>query len=171
MAPLPFRFEQLLSWPLQRFATIASCWVLQSVGQPAVAEGNVIHINDINDTVLEVAQACSGLRMFVAFFALSAAFAIVSQCRPWQKAIVLLSAPPIAILSNVARVTVTGLLHNGFGSEAARVFTHDVAGWAMIPFAVALLALEMWYVNRLFVEVEDIDPRELMRQRSRVPAH
>jgi hypothetical protein len=66
---------------------------------------------------------------------------------------------------------VTGLLYNGFGSEAARVFTHDVAGWAMIPFAVALLALEMWYVNRLFVEVEDIDPRELMRQRSRVPAH
>jgi exosortase len=168
MAPLPFRFEQLLSWPLQRFATIASCWVLQSVGQPAVAEGNVIYVNE---TVLEVAQACSGLRMFVAFFALSTAFAIVSQCRPWQKVLVLLSAPPIAIISNVARVTVTGLLYNGFGSEAARVFTHDVAGWAMIPFAVALLALEMWYVNRLFVEVEDIDPRELMRQRSRVPAH
>lgn len=168
MAPLPYRFELLLSWPLQRFATVASCWVLQSIGQPAIAEGNVILIGA---TELEVAQACSGLRMFVAFFALSAAFAIVSQARPWQKVLVLLSAPPIAIVANVARVTATGLLYANVGNDAAKVFTHDVAGWAMIPLAVALLALELWYVNRLFVEVEDIDPRELVRGRRGAAAH
>lgn len=167
MAPLPYRFEQLLSWPLQRLATLASNWVLQSLGQPAIAEGNVIHIGS---TELEVAQACSGLRMFVAFFALSAAFAIITRIRPWQKVLVLLSAPPIAIVSNVARVTVTGLVYYNMGGDSAHAFTHDVAGWAMIPFAVALLALELWYVNRLLVEVEDVDPRQLVRRR-RAAAH
>jgi exosortase len=168
MAPLPYRFEQMLSWPLQRFATISSNWVLQSLGQPAIAEGNVIQVGEVE---LEVAQACSGLRMFVAFFALSAAFAIVSQARPWQKLLALLSAPPIAIVSNIARVTVTGLLYYNVGGEVANAFTHDVAGWAMIPFAVALLAIELWYVNRLFVEVEDVDPRQLVRRRRGASAH
>lgn len=168
MAPLPYRFEQMLSGPLQRLATVASCWVLQSLGQPAIAEGNVIFIGD---TELEVAQACSGLRMFVAFFALSVAFVIVSQARVWQKALVLLSAPPIAIVSNVARVTVTGLLYHNVGNEAAKVFTHDVAGWAMIPFAVALLAAELWYANRLLVLVEDVDQRDLVRKKRGAVAH
>ena len=41
MVPLPFRMEHALSRPLQHAATHASCWILQCLGQPALAEGNV----------------------------------------------------------------------------------------------------------------------------------
>ncbi|HTN75669.1 MAG TPA: exosortase/archaeosortase family protein, partial [Pirellulaceae bacterium] len=42
MVPLPFRLEFALSQPLQRLATVGSVWCLQTLGQPAIAEGNVI---------------------------------------------------------------------------------------------------------------------------------
>ena len=75
MVPLPYRVEGLFRQPLQRLATEASCWSLQSLGLPALAEGNVIAIGDVR---LEVAQACSGLRIFVSIIALAAAYAIVA---------------------------------------------------------------------------------------------
>src|SRR6185436_7717479 len=40
MVPLPFRLEGLMSLPLQKVATKISCWGLQLLGQPAIAEGN-----------------------------------------------------------------------------------------------------------------------------------
>src|SRR5262249_5341133 len=44
MIPLPHRVENALAYPLQRTATLASNYVLQTIGLPAVAEGNVIHL-------------------------------------------------------------------------------------------------------------------------------
>src|SRR5262249_6664693 len=46
MLPLPYRLEMALAGPLRRFATAASTYVLQTAGLPAVAEGNVIVLND-----------------------------------------------------------------------------------------------------------------------------
>ena len=57
--------------PLQRIATEVSCWTLQSLGMPALAAGNVI---SIDGTELEVARACSGLRIFVSIVALAFAY-------------------------------------------------------------------------------------------------
>src|SRR5439155_15879127 len=45
MLPLPYRLETALSHPLQRVATVASTYALQTLGFPAVAEGNVIVMN------------------------------------------------------------------------------------------------------------------------------
>jgi exosortase len=42
MLPLPFRVESALAHPLQRLATQASTFVLQLIGLPAIAEGNII---------------------------------------------------------------------------------------------------------------------------------
>src|SRR5438045_2745283 len=78
--PLPYTLEVWLARPLQSIATVAATYTLQTVGYPAVAEGNVIHINDQRIGVLE---ACNGLGMLVAFFALSTAVAIILDRRPW----------------------------------------------------------------------------------------
>ena len=45
---------------------------MQTLGRPALAEGNVILLNDVE---LGIVEACSGLRMLVVFFALSTAVA------------------------------------------------------------------------------------------------
>src|SRR5487761_1587484 len=79
MIPLPFRAEGVLSLPLQRIATHLSCWLLQCLNQPAISEGNIVLIND---TRLMVAEACSGLRIFMSILALAYAYCMLID-RPW----------------------------------------------------------------------------------------
>jgi exosortase len=154
MVPLPWRMETVLSHPLRRIATEISCWVLQGLGQPALAEGNTILINDMQ---LEVADACSGLRIFVGTLALAFAFVMLVRRVWWQKLVLVASVVPIAILANVCRVVSTGLLYQYVSSAGAKAFVHDVSGWAMIPLAAGLFALVLWYVDRLFHEIQPLD--------------
>jgi exosortase len=149
MVPLPYRVASALSGPLQRLATVSSTFVMQVLGLPALAEGNVIQLND---AAIDVVEACSGLRMLVVFFALSAAVALVIRRPLTDRLIVLVSAIPIAVLANIARVTVTGVLHQMTDSETANAFFHDVAGWLMMPLALGLLSLELKVLSYLFIE-------------------
>jgi exosortase len=153
MIPLPFRAETMLSYPLQRIATTVSTWSLQCLGQGAVAEGNVIMLGNHQ---LEVEQACSGLRIFVGIVALAFAYVIVVRRPWWEKALLLASTLPIALIANGVRVVVTGLLFQFVSGEAAQKFTHDFSGWVMIPFAAALFGFVLWYLGKLFPEVEQI---------------
>ncbi len=150
MLPLPFQAETALAQPLQGVATAASVYALQTLGLPAVADGNIILVNDHR---LEVAQACSGLAMLMTFFALSAAVALVVR-RPWyDRVIVFLSAVPVAVLMYVLRITATGVLYVTAGGEVAHKVFHDLAGWLMMPAALVALWLELRLLGRLFVPV------------------
>ena len=104
---LPFSVEQKLSLKLQNIATEAGNFVFQTLGLASYSEGNII---TIGETKLGVAEACSGLSMLLAFFALSAAIAILYKSRPLiDRVILFLSSIPIALLCNIIRITVTGL--------------------------------------------------------------
>jgi exosortase len=158
MLPAPFQLEVALAHPLQRLATTASTYLLQTLGLPAVAAGNVILINEIK---LGVVEACSGLGMLVTFFALSTAVAIVRP-RGWpERLLIFVSAVPIALAANITRITVTGVLYVTAGGGVARVVYHDLAGWLMMPLALALLWIEMKFLDHLFVEPEPSGPLPL----------
>ena len=159
MIPLPFRAEHLLSLPLQRVATKLSCCILQLLGRPAVAEGNVIYLNDIT---LGVAEACSGLRIFMSIAALAYMYMVLVKRDWWMKAILGASVLPVALATNAVRIVVTGLLHEWVSGEAAHKFSHDAAGWLMAPLAAALLGAVSWYLGRLLIDVETVSPGELM---------
>jgi exosortase len=155
MFPLPYRLSIAMGSTLQRIATLASTFVLQVLGMPAIAEGNVIHINEHS---IGIVEACSGLRMLVVFFALSTAVALVTDRRLWERLVIVFSAVPIALMSNLIRVVVTGILHTSVSSEAADAFFHDLAGWFMMPLGLAFLWLEMKILDRLFIEVPEQAP-------------
>ena len=144
--PLPATLEIMLSTPLQRLAATLSAGVLRVLGQGAVAEGTTILLDD---HVLEVERACSGLRMFYSILALS--FACVALTRPsrLKAGIILLSTGPIAVCANVARITATGLLMKYLSGEAAHKFSHDFAGLAMIPLAAIMLGGVTWFLSSL----------------------
>lgn len=160
MIPLPFSAERMLSLPLQRVATLLSTGGLRFFGQPALAEGHTILLGE---TRLEVVQACSGLRIFVGILALAFAYIVIVRRPLWQKAVVALSVIPVTLIANSTRIVVTGLLSQYFSSDAAHTFTHDLAGWFMIPFAAGLFALVLWYLNRAFIAEEDVAPEALLR--------
>jgi exosortase len=156
MIPFPFRVETLLSLPLQRLATRASCYLLQTFGILAVAEGNVILLE--NAAAIEVAQACNGLRMAVSFMAISVATALVIRRPLWERVLVVFSAVPIALLSNIARITWTGYLFTAIDQPTGRYFFHEIAGWLMMPLALGLLVLELWLISFLLKERKGAGP-------------
>ena len=148
MLPLPFQIDGALSAPLQRLGTVVSTFALQTLGLPAVAEGNIILIDDLQIGVLE---ACNGLGMLSAFFALSTTVALLIRRPLLERIFVFLSAVPLGVLMNLVRVTATGLVYAAIGSAAAQAFFHDLAGWLMMPLALAALGLELYLLRRLFV--------------------
>jgi exosortase len=160
MVPLPFRVERELSLPLQTIATKLSCWTLQILGQPALCEGHVIYLGGHK---LEIEQACSGLRIFMGIAALAFAYVVVVRRVWWEKAILLASFIPIALIANSTRIVGTGLLWQYVSGEAAHKFSHDMAGLVMIPFAALLFALVHWYLSRLIGEVEPLDMNAVVR--------
>jgi exosortase len=161
MIPLPYSAERWASLPLQRIATHLSCWVLQFLGQPALAEGNTILLGEHH---LEVEQACSGLRIFVGIIAWAFVCVILARRSWWENILVFLSVVPVALTANMARIVVTGLLYQYASGETARKFSHDVSGWAMIPLAAMLFALVLWYLDRLLPQVESVDLRTVVRR-------
>jgi exosortase len=139
MLPLPFVVEGAMAHPLQRFATLASVYALQTAGFPAVAEGNIVVLNDSR---IGVVEACNGLGMLVVFFALATALAFVIKRPLWEKVLLAASAVPVALVANVARITTTAVLSETVGKEFAQAVFHDWGGWLMMPLALALLWLE-----------------------------
>jgi len=155
MLPLPHRVQTFLGGQLQRVATVASTFALQTLGVPAVAEGNVILLTE---SKLGVVEACNGLSMLMTFFALATAVAILTP-RGWlEKIIIFASAVPIAVCANVVRITVTGLLTEASQNDLAHVVFHDLAGWLMMPLALGMLLAELWILGRILVPVEVYRP-------------
>jgi exosortase len=154
MIPLPAGLDRVLARPLQSLATLSSAFLLQTMGFVAEAEGNVIVLPGGE---LGIVEACSGLRMFMTFCALSTALAIVSSRSLIQRLLILASAFPLAMICNVVRITMTGIIHETLGAAAAQVLFHDLAGWFMIALALGLLLLELKFLSRLFVPVKEDD--------------
>lgn len=143
MIPLPHFLAIALGQPLQRIATIASTWSLQTLGFAAFSEGNIIRMGSVH---IGVVEACSGLSMLMIFFALCTAVAILMPRPLWERLLIVLAAIPIALLSNITRIVVTGMLHKLVGKQLADVVFHDLAGWLMMPLALGLL----WLGYKLF---------------------
>lgn len=156
MIPLPYRISTALSAPLQSLATTVSTFIMQAIGLPALSEGNVIVLNEAR---LNVIEACSGLRMLVVFAALSAAMALLTRRPILDKIILLISAVPIALVSNILRITATGILHETTSSETANLFFHDLGGWLMMPLGLLFLAGEVKILSYLFIDPPPPPPR------------
>lgn len=146
MLPMPGAVANLLSHPLQRIGTLASTFLIQTLGIPALAEGNII---TLREGQLEVVRACSGLKMMSLFFAVCWAVAFF-QDRPWiDRLLLIVSAPPVALVANILRITLTALLVE-WGLTAANL-DHELAGWLMMPTAVLILYGELALWNRILV--------------------
>lgn len=149
MIPLPYSVERALTGPLQRIATLIANYSLQTLGFSAFAEGNVIHVNEAH---IGVEEACSGLGMFLLFFALATGVAILSRRPLVDRILIVISAVPIAVLANVIRITTTAFVYVLVGSRGADFVFHDLAGWFMMPLALGMMWVELWLLRRLLIE-------------------
>lgn len=161
MIPMPYQAESLLSWKLQGFATHLSTVFLRVVGFAAVSEGHVIWLGEEK---LQVAEACSGLRIFIGVVALAVFWAAMIK-RSWVDRIVLLLATiPLAIFANALRITAIGVMYKWFPGEGARDTIHGISGLLMIPFAFFLLWGVKMFWEQLYRENEQISPSQLAQE-------
>jgi exosortase len=136
MVPLPYLLYDAVAFPLRLFMTRVSVALMNLNGVVVLREGNVIMLPQ---TTLEVADACSGIRSIISLVAVSTAFAFTLSLSPAARAVLILSAVPIAVVANIVRIVGTGLLAQNWGAEAAEGFFHVFAGLAVFILAVALL--------------------------------
>jgi exosortase len=159
MIPLPGVAQAMFSEQLQSLATRVSVFIIQTFGIPSVAQGNVIQLTG---QPLEVAKACSGLRMMMLFFAICIGAAFLTKRPLWEKLVIIVSAAPIAVISNVARIVVTAVAFEVamrwpslINLETQSETIHNWAGYLMMPFGLLLLWLETALLSSLLIESAD----------------
>jgi len=161
--PLPFDVEVRLSNRLRLFAAQGGTYVLQTLGFPTYSTGTVIHIGE---THLGVEEACSGLSMLLAFVAMAVAIAFLCPpSRPkWDRIGIVASSIPIAVLCNIGRIVVTGLVYHAGWKRLGDFVVHDLAGWLMMPFALALVWLEFRFIDWILPPVEYASMEEITKE-------
>ncbi len=156
MIPLPYQMQKWMGEELQTVATLVTTNILQTLGQPALADGNIILLDEVK---LEVANACSGLRMLMTFIAFAVATVLVIQ-RCWVvKLLILVSSIPIALVVNILRIVATGIAHvqvpDMDSRESILKWIHDFNGWLMMPVGLSLLMLELYIYKHLLIETKN----------------
>ena len=158
--PIPAIVFNKIAFPLQLFASRCAVWSMSVLGIPVLRQGNIIELKPLNsfDTKkLEVVEACSGIRSLMTLLTLAVVFAYFTHSRSgdppssggrfgwlksysfWRSTIIVISAVPIAILTNAFRVSGTGVLAHYYGTEIADGFFHSFSGWAIYIVAFILL--------------------------------
>jgi len=147
MIPIPGVIYRNLSFNLQILSSRLAVDFMQLFALPVYREGNVINLTY---TQLEVAEACSGITSLVSLITVAYIFAYIAQKRFVPRAILCLSAIPIAVLTNAFRIGGTGMLAHYWSIKAAEGFFHMFAGWIVFIAAFVILLAE----NGLIVAVQ-----------------
>ena len=140
MVPLPSIIFNQITFPLQGIASRAGEAVIATAGVPVLREGNILHVPGRS---LEVAEACSGIRSLMSLVMLAVVLGYFTERGTGARVAIALSAVPIAIVANAARVAGTGLAAYWVSPAAAEGFFHGFSGWMVFVVALAgLLAFQ-----------------------------
>lgn len=96
----------------------------------------------------DIAPACSGIRSLISLMLITAIYGAISFDKPWKRAVIFLSAFPLAIIGNVARLTFTVMVAEVAGHQAGSAVETN-AGFVTFAVAIGLvLALGHWLRER-----------------------
>ncbi len=156
--PIPQIIFNKIAFPLQIWASQAAVWGIRLFEVPTVRKGNVIEILPNGATqiiALEVVEACSGIRSLMTLVTLALVLAYFTRENEhdaekgwfsyfknfdfWRAVILMSAAIPIAVLTNAARVTATGILTYHYGKQATESTWHDASGWLVYVVALGIL--------------------------------
>ena len=168
--PIPAIIFNKVAFPLQLFASRCAVWSMSLLDIPVLRQGNVIELLPLGareTRKLEVVEACSGIRSLMTLVTLAVVFAYFTYPNSgdgnkdrkgrlawlrsyawWRSVIIVLSAVPIAILTNALRVSGTGVLSHYYGTEVADGFFHSFSGWVIYIVAFLMLFAVAWVVDR-----------------------
>ena len=171
--PIPAIIFNKIAFPLQLFASRCAVGAMSLFDIPVLRQGNVIELMPLGareTKKLEVVEACSGIRSLMTLVTLAVVFAYFTHPRGdsdggsgggstrrarfatygfWRSTIIVLSAVPIAILTNAGRVSGTGVLAHYYGTRVADGFFHSFSGWVIYVVAFVMFFGVGWLLDRL----------------------
>ena len=133
-------------------AALGAYGLLLVLGLDADRSGNTITV--ISEGVshpLNVAEACSGMRMVVAFTALGTFLAYTQMHGLVQRTLMVLSAIPVAVAVNILRIVTLGVLSLADSNFATGEFHHFVGLVWMLPGLLLFLGVQ-WVINNVMVD-------------------
>jgi len=171
--PIPQIIFNRVAFPLQLFASRCAVSAMWFFNIPVLRQGNVIEMMPRGATEpkrLAVVEACSGIRSLMTLITLAVIYAYftkpkgqagsggdrkskvrtsLSSVTLWRSLILIVSAVPIAILTNAVRVSGTGVLAHYYGTRVADGFFHEFSGWVIYIAAALLLFATAWIFDRI----------------------
>jgi len=150
------RFLQIVTFQLQDIAAYGSYWGLTLLGYDISKSGNALRIFHNGEAIpINIAEACSGMRMVVALLALGVAMAYRGLDHVWQRLVLVAFAIPTALLVNILRVMTLGILAT-YDSDFAGGDFHSMIGMLWLVPAFFIYLGIMWLLRNL-MESDDED--------------
>ena len=148
-----------LTFPLKQFAAAGGDMLLNLLTiETSRAPGSnliyVLHSDSSKPAIpLNIEDACSGMRMVIAFVALGTAVAFLSCRFWWQRISLLLLTVPVALGMNIVRVAALGIA-GLFDSELAGGDSHTFIGMLLLFPSLGIFMGCVWLLNKAVVEDE-----------------
>jgi len=137
MIPLNF-LDEMVGFPMRIFVAQASTALLNWLGIETLRVGTGIYSKVFR---FDVADPCSGIRSLMALTTVTAAYAYVTQKSLWKRWVLFLSAMPLAVLGNMARVVSIALVAQVYGQEVAGSIYHEWSGFILFPVALGTMVI------------------------------
>lgn len=125
-----------------------STFLLQTLGLPAILEGNLILLHEQDINVLGMTRDLTVLAGFCAVVAIAA---FVLRRPLWERVLIAASAVPIAFAVLVIRLVSTCILLHWFGPALSMDALQPWMALLMLPAALVLLWLEVVYLQHLVI--------------------
>ena len=160
--PLPHSIYVDLTMPLRQWASEGASALMPLFAPGLHTEAQAVVIDyvlpGVSQGSLNIEEACSGMRLMMAFVTLGVAMAYLGERPLWHRLLMVASCVPIAVLCNTIRVTVTGLLHVYGRPDLSRGTPHQLMGIASLAIAMGLFSLIGYVLGHLFVEEPEEEP-------------
>jgi len=160
--PIPGSKYSQLALPLQNIAAKFSAMIISAMGITIEVRQSSLLMQTMSGQMekLSVEEACSGVRLLMAFVALSVAMAYLADRPLWQRVIMVTTGIPIAIICNILRVTITCMFFYFDRGEFGRDFMHEFTGMVMLIPAFMLLWLLGKLLSSIYVDQDEDDETE-----------
>lgn len=139
--PLPAVVLGSIALPFQLKASQWGAAMLEARNVPVRLAGNIIYLPGRS---LFVTEACSGLRSLTSLIALGLLIGGLWLKSVPGRALLVLSAIPVAMVLNAVRIFLTGFFVYFVDPSLAEGIMHVTEGWAIFVVAFLILALVAW---------------------------
>lgn len=157
---LPEKVMIYVTFPMQQIAAEGAWVLLRMLGIQADLFGNTIHVTNTSTMVttpLDVAEACSGMRMLIAFIALGAAVGLVASRMWWKRVALFMLGVPVALGLNMIRVATLGVL-SLWDPKLSEGEAHSFFGTVLLIPGFFVYMGVVWAFNRAVPETREGAP-------------